>query len=69
MEQHIELWVEYMMHFRPIGADWLVVTSYFVQLLLQNSIPFWYANGDNYKIPWSDVEQVLPLFIKCIYIH
>ena len=56
--QHIELWVEYMLHFRPVDADWAMVTAYFVQLLLQDSIPIWYANGEKYKIPWGDVEQV-----------
>ncbi|PWA66519.1 phospholipase-like protein [Artemisia annua] len=57
-EPHIELWVEYMLHFRPAEADWAMVTPYFVQLLLQDSIPVWYANGDKYKIHWADVEQV-----------
>ena len=54
----MELWVEYMLHFRPQDADWTMVTPYFVQLLLQDSIPVWYANGQKYKIPWGDVEHV-----------
>ena len=56
--QHIDLWVEYMMHFRRDDANWAMVTGYFVQLLLQDSIPIWYANGDKYNISWADVEQV-----------
>ena len=47
-----------MLHFRPQDADWTMVTAYFVQLLLQDSIPVWYANGEKYKIPWGDVEHV-----------
>ena len=51
-----------MLHFRPDDADWAMVTGYFVQLLLQDSIPIWYANGDKYQISWADVEQVfLPI--------
>ncbi|PWA70593.1 phospholipase-like protein [Artemisia annua] len=55
---HIELWVNYMWHVRPNKADWAMVSSYFVQLLLQNSLPLWYANGERYAIPWCDVNQV-----------
>lgn len=47
-----------MLHFRPVDADWCMVTAYFVQLLLQDSIPIWYANGEKYKISWGDVDQV-----------
>ena len=47
-----------MLHFRPDDANWAMVTGYFVQLLLQDSIPIWYANGDKYKISWADVEEV-----------
>ncbi|PWA69469.1 phospholipase-like protein [Artemisia annua] len=55
---HIELWVNYMWHVRLHTADWAMVSGYFVQLLLQNSLPLWYANGERYSIPWSDVKQV-----------
>ena len=48
-----------MLHFRPPEADWAMVTAYFVQLILQDSVPVWYANGDKYKISWADVDQVL----------
>nr|GFA35396.1 phospholipase-like, aminotransferase-like mobile domain protein [Tanacetum cinerariifolium] len=27
------------------------------ELLLQNSMPLFYANGDKYATPWSDVDQ------------
>lgn len=47
-----------MLHFRAADADWSMVTAYFVQLLLQDSIPIWYANGEKYKIHWGDVDQV-----------
>ncbi|GJZ44661.1 phospholipase-like protein, partial [Tanacetum coccineum] len=40
------------------SADWAMVLSYFVQLLLQNSMSVWYANGKRYDLPWSEVDQV-----------
>ncbi|PWA42726.1 phospholipase-like protein [Artemisia annua] len=58
-KNHIDLWVEYMLHFRADDADWTMVTAYFVQLLLQDSIPVWYANGEKYQMTWGDVEQVM----------
>ncbi|GKA91730.1 phospholipase-like protein [Tanacetum coccineum] len=62
LDDHIDLWVEYMWHVRPKSANWAMVSSYFVQLLLQNSMPIWYANGETYNLPWSAVEQVfIPL--------
>nr|GEV31828.1 uncharacterized mitochondrial protein AtMg00810-like [Tanacetum cinerariifolium] len=30
MDEHIELWVNYMWHFRPHDADWAMVGAYFV---------------------------------------
>ncbi|GJS44543.1 phospholipase-like protein [Tanacetum coccineum] len=38
-----------------------MVSCYFVQLLMQNNMPLFYANGDKYGIPWSDVDQVFIL--------
>lgn len=55
-----------MLHFRPDEADWAMVTAYFVQLILQESVPVWYANGDKYKIHWADVEQVLLVLLVFI---
>ncbi|GJV23420.1 hypothetical protein Tco_1376115 [Tanacetum coccineum] len=59
MDKHVELWVNYMWHFRPRDADWAMVGVYFVQLLLQDSILSWYADGTLYKVSWCDVEEVL----------
>ncbi|GJT94642.1 phospholipase-like protein [Tanacetum coccineum] len=56
-EEHIDLWVDYMWHGRPDNANWAMVSCYFVQILLQNSTPLFYANGDKYATPWSDVDQ------------
>ncbi|GJV30578.1 F-box domain containing protein [Tanacetum coccineum] len=56
-KDHVELWVNYMWHFRPHDADWAMVSAYFVQLLLQVSIPSWYADGILYKVSWYDVEE------------
>nr|GEY55828.1 phospholipase-like protein [Tanacetum cinerariifolium] len=55
--EHVELWVNYMWHFRPHNADWAMVGAYFIQLLLQDLIPSWYANGSLYKDSWCDVEE------------
>ncbi|GKB75335.1 hypothetical protein Tco_0942230 [Tanacetum coccineum] len=49
-KDHVELWVNYMWHFRPHDADWAMVGAYFFQLLLQDSIPSWYADGSLYKV-------------------
>lgn len=68
-QQHIDLWVEYMLQFRPDDADWTMVTAYFVQLLLQDSIPVWYANGEKYKMTWGDVEHVISVFHLIIKLH
>ncbi|GJZ39826.1 phospholipase-like protein [Tanacetum coccineum] len=57
-EEHIDLWVYCMWHRRPHNANWAMVSCYFVQILMQNSTPFIYANGDKYATPWSDVNQV-----------
>ncbi|GJW02068.1 hypothetical protein Tco_1560924 [Tanacetum coccineum] len=48
----VKPWVEvdYMWHVRPHNASWAMVSSYFVQLLLQNSMPLWYVNGEMYPI-------------------
>ncbi|GKA79856.1 retrovirus-related pol polyprotein from transposon TNT 1-94 [Tanacetum coccineum] len=58
-EEHIDLWVNYMWHGRPDNANWAMVSCYFVQILLQNSTPLFYANGDKYAAPWSDVDRVI----------
>nr|GEV42024.1 hypothetical protein [Tanacetum cinerariifolium] len=42
---------------RPDKADWVMVSSYFVQLLLQKMLPLWYANEERYVIPWCDANQ------------
>ncbi|GKC40528.1 hypothetical protein Tco_1052912 [Tanacetum coccineum] len=49
MDEHVELWVNYMWHVRPHDADWAMVGGYFVQLLLQDSIPSWYTDGTMLK--------------------
>ncbi|GJT24326.1 hypothetical protein Tco_0894263, partial [Tanacetum coccineum] len=58
MDEHIELWVNYMWHVKPYDANWAMVGGYFVQLLLQDSIPLWYADGTRYKVAWSDVDEL-----------
>ncbi|GJV74384.1 hypothetical protein Tco_1505968, partial [Tanacetum coccineum] len=55
-EEHIDLWVDYMWHVRTENANWAMVSCYFVQLLLQKGMPLFYANGERYTTPWSEVE-------------
>ncbi|GJS34649.1 hypothetical protein Tco_0533031 [Tanacetum coccineum] len=40
-------------------ARWAMVGAYFVQILLQDSIPVWYADGSRYKVAWRDLDQVM----------
>ncbi|GKA05263.1 phospholipase-like protein [Tanacetum coccineum] len=54
-KEHIDLWVDYMWHVRPENSNWAMVSCYFVQLLLQNGMPLFYANGERYTTTWSEV--------------
>nr|GEV48785.1 phospholipase-like protein [Tanacetum cinerariifolium] len=51
MDEHVELWVNYMWHFRPHDADWAMVGGYFVQLIPQDSIP---SCGLTYDPEWRE---------------
>ncbi|GKA10828.1 phospholipase-like protein [Tanacetum coccineum] len=44
---------------RQTDMDWAMVSSYFLPLLLQGSMPLFYANNDIYPVPWSNVERVV----------
>ena len=57
--QHIELWVLYLWQVRPSFANWSIVSSYFLTLLLQDSLPLFYANNEVYKLSWADVDRVI----------
>ncbi|PWA88222.1 phospholipase-like protein [Artemisia annua] len=57
-DEHIELWVLYLWHVRPSVADWSIVSSYFLTLLLQETLPLFYANKEVYKLSWADVDRV-----------
>ncbi|GJY30145.1 phospholipase-like protein [Tanacetum coccineum] len=50
---------------RPNKKGWIMdeamVGAYFVQILLQDSIPVWYVDGSRYKVTWRDVDQVIML--------
>nr|GEY92810.1 phospholipase-like protein [Tanacetum cinerariifolium] len=43
----------------PSLAELLKKVKPWVELLLQNSMPLFYANGDKYATPWIDVDQDL----------
>nr|GEX28296.1 phospholipase-like protein [Tanacetum cinerariifolium] len=50
--------VTYLWLTRHTNMDWAMVSSYLLPLLLQGSMPLFYANNDIYPIPWSDVERI-----------
>ncbi|GJW01662.1 phospholipase-like protein [Tanacetum coccineum] len=58
VDDHIELWVWYMWHFRQPCDDWSMVSCYFLTLLLQDLMPLFYATNEIYPLAWRDVEQV-----------
>ncbi|GJW02135.1 hypothetical protein Tco_1560991 [Tanacetum coccineum] len=57
VDDHIELWVWYMWHFRQLCHDWSMVSCYFLTLLLQDSMSLFYATDEIYPLAWRDVEQ------------
>ena len=59
--------MKYLWHFRPSYADWSIVSSYFLTLLLQDSLPIFYANNEVYKLAWADVERVFISNTSYIY--
>ncbi|GJS68698.1 hypothetical protein Tco_0683263 [Tanacetum coccineum] len=61
VDDHIELWVWYMWHFRQSCDDWSMVSCYFLTLLLQDSMSLFYATDEIYPLVWRDVEQVFIL--------
>ncbi|GJY92071.1 phospholipase-like protein, partial [Tanacetum coccineum] len=58
VDEHIDLWVMYMWHTREFDMDWAVISCYFLALLLQGSLPKFYAINDLYPVAWSDVKRV-----------
>ena len=50
-----------MWHVRPDNANWAMVSCYFFQLMRQNQTPSFYADGQRYPCPWTDVDQVTRL--------
>ncbi|PWA93253.1 phospholipase-like, Aminotransferase-like mobile domain protein [Artemisia annua] len=55
---HIDLWIAYMWHTRPDDKDWSMVSCFSLPLLMQGSIPLFYANKEKYPLGWADVERV-----------
>nr|GEU91704.1 phospholipase-like protein [Tanacetum cinerariifolium] len=58
VDEYIKLWIMYIWHTRPFDMDWAMVSCYFLPLLLQWSIPKFYANNAIYPVGWSNVEWV-----------
>ncbi|PWA66240.1 phospholipase-like protein [Artemisia annua] len=57
-DNHLDLWVDLLWHFRPNEADWVVVSPHFSQAILAGVFPTYYSNGVRYPVPWKDVERV-----------
>ncbi|GKE03614.1 phospholipase-like protein, partial [Tanacetum coccineum] len=55
VDDHIELWVWYMWHFRQLCDDWSMVSCCFLTLLLQYSMSLFYATDEIYPLAWRDV--------------
>ncbi|GKB29977.1 hypothetical protein Tco_0869378 [Tanacetum coccineum] len=49
-DKHIDLWVRYMWHFSQSSQDWSMVSCYFLMLLLQESMPLFYATDEIYPL-------------------
>ncbi|GKC38795.1 phospholipase-like protein, partial [Tanacetum coccineum] len=50
--------VWHMWHFRQSCHDWSIVSCYFLTLLLQDSMSFFYVTDEIYPMAWRDVEQM-----------
>ncbi|PWA68181.1 F-box domain-containing protein [Artemisia annua] len=59
-DAHIGLWVDFLMHFRPDDANWVMVGPFFATMILQLKMPLYYADGVTNGIPWfrEGVEKV-----------
>lgn len=65
--QHVGLAVDLMMHFRPPNADWVMINPFFsAQILKENGLPLYYADGVTNGIPWfrEGIEKVCILKLK-----
>nr|GEX97007.1 F-box domain-containing protein [Tanacetum cinerariifolium] len=51
LKEEVKLRVENKKLVKPDEADWAMVGAYFVQLILQDSIPVWYASGTRHLDP------------------
>nr|GEX01347.1 phospholipase-like, aminotransferase-like mobile domain protein [Tanacetum cinerariifolium] len=61
-DKHIGFWVQYMWHFKQSSQDWSMVSCCFLTLLLQESMPLFYATDEIYSLAWMDVEQETGVF-------
>nr|GEU35429.1 phospholipase-like protein [Tanacetum cinerariifolium] len=53
IESEIQRW-----HTRPSDMDWSMASCYFLPLLVQGSMPKFYANNAIYPVGWSNVERM-----------
>lgn len=65
--QHIDLWVLYLMYFRPNNADWVAVSPFFNTMILRREMPLYYADGVTYGVPWfsQSVKKVRHSICHC----
>nr|GEX39841.1 ulp1 protease family, C-terminal catalytic domain-containing protein [Tanacetum cinerariifolium] len=59
-DDHIDIWIEYLWHFRQPNDDWAMASPYLSDMLSRYELPLYYAHGNKYGVPWfaSGVEKV-----------
>ncbi|GKA21965.1 hypothetical protein Tco_0707927 [Tanacetum coccineum] len=59
-DDHIDIWIEYLWHFRQPNDDWAMASPYLSDMLSRYELPLYYADGIKYGVPWfaSGVEKV-----------
>nr|GEV57211.1 ulp1 protease family, C-terminal catalytic domain-containing protein [Tanacetum cinerariifolium] len=59
-DDHIDIWIEYLWHFRQPNDDWAMASPYLSDMLSRYELPLYYANGSRYGVPWfaTGVEKV-----------
>ncbi|GKC95860.1 ulp1 protease family, C-terminal catalytic domain-containing protein, partial [Tanacetum coccineum] len=59
-DDHIDIWIEYLWHFRQPNDDWAMASPYLSDMLSRYELPLYYADGIKYGVLWfaSGVEKV-----------
>nr|GFA61773.1 ulp1 protease family, C-terminal catalytic domain-containing protein [Tanacetum cinerariifolium] len=59
-DTHLDIWVLYMWHYRPVEADWAICSPFFNTFMLGDKMSRCYVDGVTYGVPWfsESVEKV-----------